>query len=102
MDHLCGLVVRVPGYISRGPGSISLRYQISWEVMSLKRGPLSLVSTTEEQLERKSSGFGLESREYGRRDPSFWPQKLVPTSSTSGGNLVAIGLFRTQATELFL
>jgi hypothetical protein len=21
-DHLCGLVVRVPGYISRGPGSI--------------------------------------------------------------------------------
>jgi hypothetical protein len=23
MDHLCGLVVRVPGYRSRGPGSIS-------------------------------------------------------------------------------
>jgi hypothetical protein len=32
-------------------------------------GPLSLVSTTEELLERKSSGSGLEIREYGRRDP---------------------------------
>jgi hypothetical protein len=28
--------------------------------MGLERGPLSLVSTTEELLERKSSGFGLE------------------------------------------
>jgi hypothetical protein len=33
------------------------------------RGPLSLVSTTEELLGRKSSGSGLENREYGRRDP---------------------------------
>jgi hypothetical protein len=33
-------------------------------------GPLTLVSTIEELLERKSSGSGLESREYGRRDPS--------------------------------
>jgi hypothetical protein len=29
-------------------------------------------STTEELLERKSSGSGLESREYSRRDPSRW------------------------------
>jgi hypothetical protein len=27
-DRLCGLVVRVPGYRSRGPGSDSRRYQI--------------------------------------------------------------------------
>jgi hypothetical protein len=33
-------------------------------------GPLSLVSVIEELLERKSSGSGLEIREYGRRDPS--------------------------------
>jgi hypothetical protein len=33
-------------------------------------GPLSLVSTTNELLERKSSGSGLESREYDRREPS--------------------------------
>jgi hypothetical protein len=28
------------------------------------------MSRTEELLERTSSGFGLENREYGRRDPS--------------------------------
>jgi hypothetical protein len=38
--------------------------------MGLERGPLSLVGTIEELLERKSSGSGLESREYDRRDPS--------------------------------
>jgi hypothetical protein len=31
------------------------------KVVGLERGPLSLVSTTEELLERKSSGSGLES-----------------------------------------
>jgi hypothetical protein len=45
----------------------SRRYQIFWEVVGLKRGPLILVSTTEELLWRKSSGSGLESRDYGRR-----------------------------------
>jgi hypothetical protein len=48
----------------------SRRYQIFSEVVGLEWGPLSLVSTTEELLGRKSSGYGLESREYGRRDPS--------------------------------
>jgi hypothetical protein len=38
--------------------------------VGLKQGPLSLVSTTEELLERQSSGSGLENRDYGRRDPS--------------------------------
>jgi hypothetical protein len=33
--------------------------------VGLERGPLSLVSTTEALLERKSSGCGLEIREYG-------------------------------------
>jgi hypothetical protein len=36
--------------------------------VGLERGPLSLVSTIEELLERKISGSGLEIREYGRRD----------------------------------
>jgi hypothetical protein len=36
--------------------------------MGLERGPLSLVSTTEELLGKESSGSGLESREYGRRE----------------------------------
>jgi hypothetical protein len=61
-DRLCGLVVRAPGYWSRGPGFDSQRYQIFWELVGLKRGPLSLVRTTEELLERKSSGSGLENR----------------------------------------
>jgi hypothetical protein len=64
------LVVRVPGYRS---GFDSRRYLISLEVVGLERGPLSLVSTTEELLGRKSSGSSLENRDYGRRDPSRWP-----------------------------
>jgi hypothetical protein len=73
--------------------------------MGLERGPLSLVSTTEELLKRKKiSGSGLESREYGRRDPSRWPrgtypQKLALTSPTSGGRSVGIVRPRTQTTE---
>jgi hypothetical protein len=38
--------------------------------MGLERGPLSLVSTTEQLLGRKNSGSGLENQEYGRMDPS--------------------------------
>jgi hypothetical protein len=38
----------------------SRRYQIFWEVVGLERGPLSPVTTTEELLERKSIGSGLE------------------------------------------
>jgi hypothetical protein len=44
-----------------------------WEAVGLERGPLSLVSTTEDLLERKSSGSGPENRDYGREDPSRWP-----------------------------
>jgi hypothetical protein len=64
-DRLCGLVVTVPGCRSRGPGFDSQRYQIFRVVVGLERGPLSLVSTTEELLGRKSSCSGLESRDYG-------------------------------------
>jgi hypothetical protein len=46
-----GLVVRVPGYRSRDPGFDSGSYQIFLEVVVLERGPLSLVSITEELLE---------------------------------------------------
>jgi hypothetical protein len=38
--------------------------------VGLELGPLSLVSTVEEPLGRKSIGSGLENREYGRRDLS--------------------------------
>jgi hypothetical protein len=41
----------------------------SSRLVGLERGPLSLVGTVEELLGRKSSGSGLENREYGRGDP---------------------------------
>jgi hypothetical protein len=44
-DFLCGLVIRVSGYRSKGPGFDSL------QVWGLERGPLSLVRTIEELLE---------------------------------------------------
>jgi hypothetical protein len=44
-------VVRVPGYIFRGLGFYSMRYQIFCEVVGLERGPLSLVRIIEELLE---------------------------------------------------
>jgi hypothetical protein len=67
-DRLCGLVVRVLGYRSGGPGPIPGTTRK--KIMGLERGPLSLVSTTEELLGRKSSGSCLENRDYSRRDPS--------------------------------
>jgi hypothetical protein len=57
-DRLCGLLVRVPGYRSRGPKFDSRHYQIFSEVVGLERVPLSLVSITEELLEWKGSGSG--------------------------------------------
>jgi hypothetical protein len=73
--------------------------------VSLERGPLSLVSTIEELLERKSSGSGLKNREYGRRDQprrprgTLYKQKFALTSPTSSGRSVGIVDSRTQATE---
>jgi hypothetical protein len=66
------LGVRVPGYRSGGPGFDSRALQEKKKVVCLERGPLSLVSTTEELLGRNGSVSGLESREYGRRDSSRW------------------------------
>jgi hypothetical protein len=52
MDRLCGLVVRILGYRSGGPGSIPGTTRKK-KVVGLERGQLSLVSTTEELLGRK-------------------------------------------------
>jgi hypothetical protein len=95
------LQIQMSGFDSR-------RYQMFWKVVSLELGPFSLVSTIEELLELKSSGSGLENRDYGRRDPWRWPignlysQNLAITSPTSGGRSVGIVLSRTQATEFSL
>jgi hypothetical protein len=81
---LCGLVVRVPGYRSRGPGFDQPR-EYNWGATS--------------------SGSGLENREYGSGDPLRWRRdtlymkNLALTSQTSGGCSVGIVRLRTKATE---
>jgi hypothetical protein len=76
--------------------------------MGLERGTLILISTNEELLQRKSSSFGLENRDYGSMDPprsprdTFHPKKLALTSPTSGGRSVGIVRSRTKATGLLL
>jgi hypothetical protein len=63
-DRLCGLVVRVLGYRFGGPGFDSQaihdfptkkkkKKKKGKQVVGLERGSLSLVSTTEELLDRK-------------------------------------------------
>jgi hypothetical protein len=95
--RLCGLVVRVPDYRSKGHGFDSLRYQIFWEVVGLERGPLNLVSVAEELLEWKGSGSGSRKSRLttvGVRCADhvtpFTHKMLALTSPTSGGRSVGI------------
>jgi hypothetical protein len=62
MDCLCGLVVRVSGYRSRGSEFDSRRFQIFWEAVGLERGPLRLGGKTVELLVINCSGSGQENR----------------------------------------
>jgi hypothetical protein len=103
-DRLCGLVVTVPGYTSRGPGFDSRRYQIFWEVVTLERGPLSLIRITEELPEWKSSGSGSRKPRFtavGIRcaDHTTSSIRKALTSATSGGPMVGIFSLRTKSTE---
>jgi hypothetical protein len=66
LDRLCSLVVKVLGYTSRGSSSIpsATTFSEKWWVWN------GLHPTIEELLKRKSSGFGLENQDYGRRGSS--------------------------------
>jgi hypothetical protein len=58
---LCGLVVWVPGYRSRASSSIPGATRFSEKLLVWNGvGPVSFVSTTEELLGRRSSGYSLE------------------------------------------
>jgi hypothetical protein len=81
-DRLCGLVVRVLGYRSGGPGSIP-------GTTRRKSSGSGTGSTQPREYNwgatwYKSYGSCIENREYGRRDPSRWPRgTLYPQSSQS-------------------
>jgi hypothetical protein len=60
--RLCGLVARVPGYRSRGPGFYVRGNQIFWEIVGVERGSLSLVRIIEELFPGNSCS-GLENRD---------------------------------------
>jgi hypothetical protein len=96
IDRLCGLVVKVPGYRSSGPGWIPEHYKKK-KVVGLERGPLSLVSTTEEILGRNNSGSGLEVREYGRRDSSRWPSGILYPQKVGTNFADPLGLYSSLA-----
>jgi hypothetical protein len=72
--------------------------------VGLERGPLSLMSTTEELLGRTSSGSGQKTKNtaVGVRCVDPLPAKKVSLiSPTSGCRSVGTVRSRTQATELF-
>jgi hypothetical protein len=100
-------VVRVLDYRSGGPGSVPGTTRKE-KVVGLERGPLSLVSTTEELLDRKvaASVDKTENTAVGNRQadhvtPSI-RKKLAITSPTSGGRSVGIVRSRTQTMEFSL
>jgi hypothetical protein len=76
--------------------------------VGLERGPLSLVSTSEELLDRKvvapvykTDNTAVEIRHADHVAPSI-RKKLAITSPTSGGRSAGIVRSRTQATEFSL
>jgi hypothetical protein len=86
-------------------GFDSRRYQIFREVVGLERGPLSLVTTIEEVLERKVAAPVKKSENTAvriRHADTWHPlstEKLTLTSPTSDCRSVGIDSSRTQATE---
>jgi hypothetical protein len=118
----CGLVVRVPGYRSGGPGFAFRRYQIFWQVVGLERGPLEPRELGDfnakvgredifkspignESLHATSNDNGVKVVNFATSKNLTWPrdtlypQKLAPTSPTSGGRSVGIIRSRTKTTE---
>jgi hypothetical protein len=74
-DRLCGLVVRILGYRSGGPGSIP-------STTRKKSSGSGTGSTQPREYNwgatwEKSSGSCLENWEYGSRDPSRWPRDTL-------------------------
>jgi hypothetical protein len=92
----------------RRPGFDSRHYQNKNKVVGLERGPLSLVSTTEELLDRNVAApvWKTENTVVGIHHADqvapFIRKKLAITSPTSGGRSVGIVRSRTQTMEFSL
>jgi hypothetical protein len=68
--------------------------------VGLERGLLSLVSTTEELLERKCSNSDLET--VNKAIGIHHADHVTPSICKSGGHSVGIVHSQTKATELFI
>jgi hypothetical protein len=68
------------------------------KVMGLERGPLSLVNTTEELLDRKVAVVGIRHADHVALSTH---KKLAITSPTSGGRSVGIVRSLTQTMAFF-
>jgi hypothetical protein len=108
-DRLCGLVVRALGYRSGGPGSIpGTTKKNKTKVVCLERGPLSLVSTTEELFDGKVAApvWKTKNTTVGFRHAdhvaSSIRKKFAITSPTSDDRSVGIVLSRTKTMEFYL
>jgi hypothetical protein len=65
VDHLCGVVVRLPVCRPRGPGFDSRRCQIFCSAVGLERGPLSPYEDEGGATSKENSGSGLDNWDYG-------------------------------------
>jgi hypothetical protein len=104
-DRLCGLVVRVPGCRSWGPGSIPGATKFS-EKQWVWNGVHSalwvqLTSYLEEKVAapvKRAENTAVGIRHADHLAP-LYPKKLALTSSTSVGRSICIVRLRTQTTE---
>jgi hypothetical protein len=104
INHGACLLLFILDYRPGGPGSIPGTTRKK-KLVSLELGPLSLVSTTEELIDRKVAApvYKTENTAVGIRPadhvaPSI-SKKLAITSPTSGGRSAGVVGSRTQTME---